>query len=110
MPLDFPRLLDFGIGLTDLVKNQAGNDTAIQFDQVDRIRLTKALEEWQPRYLCFNGKRAAQEYFGSKPIAYGLQGQRVGRTGLFVAPSTSAAARASWDLRPWQELAALVAA
>jgi hypothetical protein len=38
-------------------------------------------------------------------VDYGVQPVRVGRTVLFVAPSTSAAANGSWDRSIWQELA-----
>jgi TDG/mug DNA glycosylase family protein len=58
--------------------------------------------------LCFNGKRAAQEFFKGKAVDYGPQTERIGWTSVFVAPSTSAAANAFWDMRCWRELAALV--
>ena len=38
-------------------------------------------------------------------IRYGLQAARIGETQVFVAPSTSGAARASWDPAIWQDLA-----
>jgi ADP-heptose:LPS heptosyltransferase len=60
---------------------------------------------YQPRYFCFNGKRAAQEFFGTQDVRFGVQTPRIGRTVLFVAPSTSAAAKATWDLSVWQDLA-----
>lgn len=68
--------------------------------------LTSNLHRYQPRYLCFNGKRAAEEYF-QRPVTYGLQPATVGKTAFFVAPSTSGAANMWWDLSLWQELARL---
>jgi TDG/mug DNA glycosylase family protein len=56
-PRDFRSLLGFGIGLTDLVKSQAGNDADIQFGSFDRPHLEKAILHYRPRFLCFNGKR-----------------------------------------------------
>ena len=106
-PEDYPRLLAFGIGLTDLIKTQSGTDAEVRFAEVDRGRLTDAVAHWKPSYVCFNGKRAAQEYFQSKTINYGVQPHVLGTTRVFVAPSTSAAARGAWDLSLWQDLAKL---
>jgi double-stranded uracil-DNA glycosylase len=108
-PSEACRLLDFGIGLTDLVKNQVGSDRDIQFERDEREHLHMKILDYQPYYLCFNGKRAAKEFFGSEQVAFGLQEKKIGvTTNLFVAPSTSAAANGSWDLSVWQELADLV--
>ena len=60
---------------------------------------------YQPRYFCYNGKRGAREFLGAADIQFGVQRQRIGRTVLFVAPSTSGAAAATWDLSVWQDLA-----
>ncbi|MGE0440546.1 MAG: mismatch-specific DNA-glycosylase [Gemmatimonadales bacterium] len=107
-PSDYAKLLSFGIGLTDLLKTQAGNDDEVTFGAPDRDRLTASMERWQPGLLCFNGKRAAAEYLDAKSVKIGLQQRRIGQTRLFVAPSTSGAARRSWALQPWQEVARLV--
>ncbi|MBI2615964.1 MAG: mismatch-specific DNA-glycosylase, partial [Gemmatimonadetes bacterium] len=104
-PGEYRDLLDYGIGLTDLVKHQAGNDHAIKFRKADGFQLRATIVLYQPRYLCFNGKRPAQEFLGLSQINFGVQSPRIGRTVLFVAPSTSAAANRSWDLRVWQDLA-----
>jgi len=109
-PSEFEILLTFGIGLTDLVVHEAGNDDAITFDNSARQRLEATILRYQPAYVCFNGKRSAKEFLQERAIYYGLQSRRVGAAQLFVAPSTSGAARRSWDLRPWQELASLVRA
>lgn len=75
---------------------------------------------WPPRsnsiasgILAFTAKRPAQVFlrdsFGLKgPPAYGLQPQRIGRTRLFVLPSTSGSGVRYWDIAPWQALKALV--
>ena len=108
-PSDYETLLTIGIGLTDLIVHQAGNDDVIAFDPAARDRLRATILKHQPRYLCFNGKRAAKEFLGERSVYYGLQSTCIGATQLFVAPSTSGAARRSWDVNPWQELARLVA-
>jgi double-stranded uracil-DNA glycosylase len=107
-PGEATLLLDLGIGLTDVVKGQSGSDKCIRFDEAASAVLREKMLACRPRVLAFNGKRAAQEFFGSRAIQYGLQARRLGETSLFVAPSTSAAANASWDLLWWRGLAELV--
>ena len=104
-PSEWRSLLDFGIGLTDLVKDQSGGDRELDFARADRGGLRAKLLRFAPRVLCFNGKRSAQEFFGLRAIAYGLQDEVVGATRLFVAPSTSGAAAGAWDPAPWRALA-----
>ena len=83
-------------------------DSAIDFGGWGAL-LWRRLEPYSPRYLCFNGKRAAMEALGGKRIRYGLEeATSFGSTQLFVAPSTSAAAKRWWDGAVWIELAALV--
>ena len=107
-PAEAHELLGYGIGLTDLVKGQSGDDRDLVFERSSCAVLREKLLRYAPSVLCFNGKRAAQEFFGTKAVSYGLQSESVGVTALFVAPSTSAAANGSWDLAYWQELAALI--
>ena len=82
-------------------------DSAIDFGGCGAL-LRERLEPFSSRYLCFNGKRAAVEALGGERIRYGLQANSFGATRLFVAPSTSAAAKRWWDGDVWIELAALV--
>jgi TDG/mug DNA glycosylase family protein len=109
-PLEYELLLTFGIGLTDVVKGQSGSDQELDFSGVSAEVLRNKVLEYRPRYLCFNGKRAAREFLGRKRVRYGLQPESIATTGLFIAPSTSGAANASWDLSVWQRLADLVLA
>lgn len=109
-PSEFRLLPQFGIGLTDIVKDQAGNDAVIRFEASGRERLREVILAAAPTYLCFNGKRAAIEYFGTRQVAYGLQAGTIGTTKIFIAPSTSGAANGAWDLTVWEELGRLVTA
>jgi TDG/mug DNA glycosylase family protein len=106
-PHEYGLLPQFGIGLTDVVKGQAGCDSEITFQSNDGYELREKIAQFQPRYLCFNGKRAAKAYFGTATVAYGVQPGTIGVTRLFVAPSTSGAARGHWDASAWQRLADL---
>ena len=106
-PSDCQSLLDYGIGLTDIVKDQAGTDSEIEFGRRGK-QVQKRIEPYSPRYLCFNGKRATMEAMGRNQVRYGLQEESFGYTRIFIAPSTSAVAKRWWDGCLWHELAALV--
>jgi len=99
------ELLRFGIGLTDLVKDQSGSDPSIRFDHKAAADLRARILEYCPAFVCFNGKRAASEFLSPAVVTYGLQREVVGVTAIFVAPSTSAAARRWWDIAIWRDLA-----
>ena len=109
-PPEWRELLAFGIGLTDLVKRQSGGDREIDFGRAGRRELERKLARLRPQILCFNGKRAASEYFGRRHVEFGEQTQRIADTRIFVAPSTSGAANGAWDPALWDELAARVRA
>lgn len=107
-PSEYHLLPSFGIGLTDIAKGRSGNDKDIIFRPNDRSGLRRKVVQHQPGIFCFNGKRAAQEFFGIKAVTYGLQAERIGATTLFITPSTSGAARAAWDETIWHDLASRV--
>ena len=109
-PGEAKLLLDFGIGLTDLVKRESGADSTLDFKQAGPTALREKMLALQPTVLCFNGKKSAQVFFGTKAIAYGEQHERIGKTALYVAPSTSGAANGFWDLSYWREVAERVKA
>jgi TDG/mug DNA glycosylase family protein len=79
-------------------------DTGLRQSDFGPERLRKKIEDYQPKYLSFNGKRAAEEYLLRK-VEFGLQPEKIGNTYLFVAPSTSGAARRWWNVNIWRELA-----
>ena len=74
----------------------------------DVASLRTKIELHAPTALAFNGKKAASEFLGVNSPLYGLQEETVGRTAIFVLPSTSAAAKKFWDVGYWEELAAFV--
>jgi double-stranded uracil-DNA glycosylase len=105
-PSEYEKLLAYKIGLTDLVKHKSGMDTGLNALDFGQNLLRQNIEAYQPAYLCFNGKRAAAEFLLRK-VEYGLLPEKIGSTQLFVAPSTSGAARGWWDIEVWRELAQL---
>ena len=107
-PSEFTIVNEFGIGLTDLAKRTSGNDSVLKTSDFDADAMTEKMLHYQPRFLAFTSKRAAQEYLGVKRIEYGLQPQVIVDTQLFVLPSPSGAARGYWDINYWHELAILI--
>jgi TDG/mug DNA glycosylase family protein len=106
-PQEYGELRRWGIGLTDLVKQQHGMDHQLTSAGFDIERLRNQIMTARPTVLAFNGKRAGQTLLG-RDAQYGLQPEWVGETAIFVLPSTSGAARAFWDEGPWRELACYV--
>ncbi|MFD2752337.1 mismatch-specific DNA-glycosylase [Virgibacillus siamensis] len=107
-PIDYKELLTYGIGLTDLVKDWNGNDKDIKKEQYDVEKLSRTISDYQPKFLCFNGKGAAKEYLNRRITYYGLQPETYYSTSIYVAPSTSGAANRYWDDAYWFELANLI--
>jgi double-stranded uracil-DNA glycosylase len=104
-PADFRGVLTYGIGLTDIVKTAFGPDSDLKSTDFDRKGLRRRIEMFQPRILAFNGKRSASAFFGES-VAYGHQSNRdIGATKVYVAPSTSGAARGFWDEEYWRLVA-----
>jgi TDG/mug DNA glycosylase family protein len=105
-PAEFPQLLDYGIGLTDLAKRHSGNDNELPRDAFDVPALIAKIEHHQPRLLAFTSKNAACAALGHA-AGYGLNNEISGSTRLFVLPSPSGQARGHWDLKPWLALGEL---
>jgi TDG/mug DNA glycosylase family protein len=106
-PAEYAQLLEFGIGLTDVVKDQSGPDAQIDFRRANPAALRAKIRRYAPAWLCFSSKTAAQTVLG-RPVAYGVQPETLGATRLFVATSPSGRASGYWDVGPWQALSDLV--
>lgn len=110
-PEEYPELLTFKVGLTDLAKHTHGQDKILKPEDFDTESFRKKIEQYQPKAICFNGKTAAKEYLQLKSTAevpYGLQQSAINETKVFVAPSTSFSARKYWDDSYYRELKTLV--
>lgn len=107
-PSKYRLLIDYNIGLTDVIKGQSGMDSEIDFRKANIREFELKILKFSPGVVCFNGKKAAQTYFQNKKVDYGLQEMSIGKTKVFVAPSTSGAASGFWDVSKWHKLAQLV--
>jgi len=88
---DDRRVIEFGIGLTDLVKRPTRG-----FDEIERqefaegrVLLAQKLEEMKPRVVAFHGK-LVYEKFAGRQCKLGLQKEILYGAQVFVLPSTSA--------------------
>jgi len=104
-PDEYAKLLDYGIGLTDLAKGACGADSNLKWADFDRMRLRSVIKTRSPRLLAFNGKTAAAHYFDvpTAQINYGRQLDTIGRTAIYVCSSTSPA-NGRWCCEAWEEL------
>ena len=109
-PAEYPAVLAFGIGLTDVAKEHVGQDDAIDLDRVDAAALHARILQFRPRHLAFTSKRAASLALGrpTASFAYGVQEERIGTTRLHVLTSPSGAAGSYWSIEPWRRLAEAV--
>jgi TDG/mug DNA glycosylase family protein len=105
-PGDYTLPLENGIALTDLVEYSAGMDAALAGNALYAARLRDVVEAIQPRALAFNGKNTASMFYraGTHRLSYGRQSERIGKTAVYVLPST-AATSAFWSIEPRRELA-----
>jgi TDG/mug DNA glycosylase family protein len=105
-PRQYRELLQYRIGLTDLVKAGAGMDRATlpKLTAADRARLNTAIARFRPQFLAFTSKTAGQKFFGGKRD-YGEQPEPIGDTRVWILPSTSGAANGSWRPEIWHRFA-----
>jgi double-stranded uracil-DNA glycosylase len=87
---DDKRVIEFGIGLTDLVKRSTPAMEEIERHEFaeGRIVLAQKLEEFTPRVIAFNGKNV-YEKFAQRVCKLGLQKDTLYGAQVFVLPSTS---------------------
>ena len=87
---DDKRVIEFGIGLTDLVKRPTRGIEEIHRQEFaeGRVLLARKLEEFAPRVIAFNGKLAFEK-FAQRRCKLGLQKERLYGAQVFVLPSTS---------------------
>jgi double-stranded uracil-DNA glycosylase len=85
------RVIEFGLGLTDLVKRPTNSAAEICSDEFTGGRRTLAdkIIRVQPLIVCFNGLTGYQQFF-QQHTQPGRQARRLHGAWVFVLPSTSA--------------------
>lgn len=100
-PLTDSQALRFGVGLTDLAKTAvASTDKGLRGFDVPAF--VAKIEHYQPAWVAFHGKRAAEEvsrHLGlGREVSLGAQAWRVAGRPVFVLPSASGANRSPHNL------------
>lgn len=111
---DDKRLVEFGIGVTDLVKRPTKGADEIERQEFaeGRVLLAQKLEEFRPHVVAFNGKMV-YERFSGRTCKLGLQKETLYGARIFVLPSTSgqnAGSERGVKMRYFKKLAALLKA
>jgi double-stranded uracil-DNA glycosylase len=85
------RIIEFGLGLTDLVKRATNSAADVRGDEfaAGRQVLADKIIRVQPLIVCFNGLTGYQQFF-QEHTSPGRQDRRVHGARVFVLPSTSA--------------------
>jgi mismatch-specific thymine-DNA glycosylase len=108
---DDKRVIEFGIGLTDLVKRPSKSPEELSREDFaeGRIVLSQKLEEFAPRVIAFNG-RLAYEQFAQRKCKFGLQKELLYGSRVYVLPATpgAPAQRHTERLQYFRKLAQLV--
>ncbi len=88
---DDARVLEWSIGLTNMVERASPSITDLSLAELraGAEQLGDKLAEFQSRVVCFNGKRIYEVFVGHA-VPFGLQDEPIGRSAVFVMPSTSA--------------------
>lgn len=110
-PEEYPVVLSYRIGFTDMNKTEFGADSDLSGGADNPHAVFEKTRRYRPGILAFTAKRPAQVFmrsvFGRRRVEYGPQEETVGETRLFVLPSPSGLARRFWDEAWWRHLAAL---
>ena len=104
-PSDDPLLLGLGIGLTDLAKGVSGMDRDIPTAAYAPEALAALIAKLRPKRLAFTSLTAAKIALGARHPAGRAHSPLFPGLPLWVLPSPSGAARATFSAAPWHDLA-----
>jgi double-stranded uracil-DNA glycosylase len=111
-PSEYPQMLSFGLGLTDIAKHFSGMDRQLPAGALGRDScaiLRAKIETHVPGILAFTSLTAGRRFLGRADARFGPQPQRIGLTAVWLLPSPSPTATWNWDFAIWAELASAVA-
>jgi TDG/mug DNA glycosylase family protein len=89
-PENDAELLNFGIGLTDVVKRPTHSSGELRQDEFDGgvKRTVSTIEQYAPKVACFVGLLGATAFLG-RQVKAGPLSEKIGATKLFALPSPS---------------------
>ncbi len=94
-----------GLGLTDLAKDVSGMDRDIPARAYTPARLAALIATLAPRRLAFTSLTAARIALGRRVAAGRVASPDFPGLAIWALPSPSGAARGSFSIAPWQDLA-----
>jgi double-stranded uracil-DNA glycosylase len=108
-PEEYNELPQWGLGLTDIAKHVSGMDRELPAGALgaDACAALKAkIVAAQPEWLAFTSLTAGRRYL-KRAAGFGEQGERIGRTRLWLLPSPSPTAGWNWESNAhwWRMLA-----
>jgi double-stranded uracil-DNA glycosylase len=92
-PADERRLLDVGVGVTNLVPIATRSAADLRPEQLRQgaQQLDAKVRRWRPRVVAFLGLDAYRTGFGRRQATIGRQPERLGDSALWVLPNPSGA-------------------
>jgi double-stranded uracil-DNA glycosylase len=108
-PAEYPLLLDWGVGLTDLAKYVSGMDRELPAGSLGdsaRKALSRRIEAARPAILAFTSLTAGRRYL-KRDAGLGEQAETIGATRIWLLPSPSPTATWNWEANKshWRALA-----
>ena len=104
-PRDFARMVEHGIGYTDLNKTEFGVDSELSLEHFDVEAMVAKIRRHRPALVAFTSKNAGAAFLGTRAIDFGRQQTTLHGAELHVLPSPSGLARSHWNIAPWRALA-----
>jgi TDG/mug DNA glycosylase family protein len=106
-PHEYPRLLELGIGATDIAKHASGMDHQLPKGALGQAALNdlrKRIGKAKPKILAFTSLAGGRKFLGPR-VVHGKQSEKIGDTAIWVLPSPSPAAQNAWNEQVWHDLA-----
>jgi TDG/mug DNA glycosylase family protein len=91
-PEDDHLVLEFGLGLTDVVKSRHSSDDSRLLDRSvenDATILLRKISSYSPCVVCFTSKNAYEAFYRRGAKSFGQQLEKIGSSIVFVTPSPS---------------------
>jgi TDG/mug DNA glycosylase family protein len=90
-PFEEHRLIDFGLGITNLVNRATATADSLEPDELRQgaRRLSRKTRRHRPRWVAFLGLGAYRTAFGRRAAVVGRQSERIGGSGIWLLPNPS---------------------